>query len=163
MGEYQVKCLNLQPHERMFVVNDIVLTLAICFLAGIFPAGAAFVLGCLIAGCQMRWYAAVLGALAADTAALIFDGNTFLFWTLFAAAAVCLSLFSLPRTAFLSAAALILLRTQAGAKIYIPLFAASAAGAILLFTIGKKYGIIKKIKVERKIWPWRKDPTTTKV
>ena len=142
----------------------ILAVLAVCFFIGVFPAAAAFALGCLLISARtVQWSSLLLGAIIADTAAMIVGESTVVFWGLLLAAVIILSLRSLPRAAVLALAAFIVLQLETEPNVYIPLFLGVIWSGILLFTSEKKYDIIyRNDKAERNNLPWQENPTTTK-
>ena len=138
--------------------------LAIFFFIGVLPAGAAFMLGCLLISARtVQWSGVLLGALVADITAMVVGESTVVFWGLMIAAAVILSLRSLPRAALIVAAAFLVLRLNVEPAVYISLFLGVIWSGILLFTSDKNYGIIiRKDTAERNRMPWQENPTTTK-
>ncbi|MCH5188112.1 MAG: hypothetical protein J1F63_06885 [Oscillospiraceae bacterium] len=121
-------------------------------------------LGCLLMSVRtVKWSVVLLGALVADIAAMIVGGSTVVFWGLLMAAAVILSLRSLPRAAVLAAAAFLVLRLDIEPAVYVSLFLGVIWSGILLFTSETNCAIMKdNDKLERNRLPWQENPTTTK-
>ncbi len=121
--------------------------LAVCFFAGAGAAGLAFAAACVFVSLPKKplcpWYTVVLGALAADIAAMLVGDGGLMFWGLLLTAAVALALVSLPRAAVLVSAAWLLLELEAPPGIYVPAFAGIIYTSILLFTSEKNCAIIK--------------------
>ena len=121
----------------------ILAVLAIFFFIGMFPAGAAFALGCLLISARtVQWSSLLLGAIISDTMAMIVGESTVVFWGLLTAAVIILSLRSLPRAAVLALAAFLVLRLDIRPTVYVSLFLGVIWSGILLFTSEKRYDII---------------------
>lgn len=138
--------------------------LAACVFLGVFPAAAAFMLGCLLTSARtVQWHTVILGALVTDIAAMIVGESAVVFWGLLLAAVIILSLRSLPRAAVLAAAAFLVLQLEIEPAVYLSLFLGVIWSGILLFTSEKNCGIMSSNdKSERNKLPWQENPTTTK-
>ncbi len=127
--------------------------LLVCIPAGVFWEGLIFVGTAFFVFLprlpMCRWYEVALGALISGIAAVFAGDAGFMFWGLLAVALAALSLQSLWKTLMLSAAALALMKLDAGGVIYVATFVGIIWNAILAFTYEEIYDKIKEKNFER--------------